>query len=149
MQNCLRTITKRPKTETRTSHDHRLPVQFGCTFTFWQLQHRHAQKQVKPHESSANKKNGKHIQKNKAITAIIACEIARFPLDWNRKTCCWSQSRPLAHSNNNTTVLMLLFTSHWNYIWTLKLFVTVWGKMCSLSMQNSLPHCYAVAKWLL
>lgn len=71
--NCLRTINKCTKTETRTSHDHRLPVQFGCTFTFRQLQHRHAQQQVKPHESSANKQKGKHIQKNRAITALNAC----------------------------------------------------------------------------
>jgi len=69
MRNCLRTINARPKTETRTSHDHRIPVQFGCTFTFWESQHRHAEQQVKADESSANKQDGKHVRKNRAGTS--------------------------------------------------------------------------------
>lgn len=135
-------------------------MQFGCTFAFWQFKHRRAQQQVKPYESSANKQNGKHIQTIRAITDDY--ERARFPADWSKKACS-SQSLPLGHSSfwlqnltnysehNTTVVLLLLLTSDWNCMWKLKLSISLSEEKCecSLPMQNSLPCCYAVAKWLL
>lgn len=134
-------------------------MQFCCAFAFWQFKHRHPQQQVKPYESSANKQNGKHIQTIRAIR--VDYERARFPADWSRKAC-WSQSRPLGHSSfwlqnltnyseHNTTVVLLLLTSDWHCIWKLKLSVSLSEEKCecSLPMQNSLPCCYAVVKWLL
>jgi len=142
MRNCLRTINARPKTETRTSHDHRIPVQFGCTFTFWESQHRHAEQQVKADESSANKQDGKHVRKNRAGTSYSwLWKRARFALVWTGRRVAEANPDYPAHiSNNNATVLMLLCTSHWNAHFC----NTVWGNMwVFLVHANSLPLLYS------
>lgn len=131
-------------------------MQFGCTFAFWQFKHRRAQQQVKPYESSANKQNGKHIQTIRAITDDYGR--ARFPRAGRRArtnpslfghSSFWLQNLT-NYSEHNTTVVLLLLTSDWNCIWKLKLSVSLPEEKCecSLPMQNSLPCCYAVAKWL-
>ncbi len=96
-----------------TSHDHGLPVQSGRTSTFWQVQHRHAQQQVKHDESSADEQNGKHyIQTIRAITAIFANERARFPPDWEQEdvlepnTPSWTQSIQITKTKSRQSQLL-------------------------------------------